>query len=35
MYLFNFMMSFIPLVILPVGVPIFKLLTYSREDEAT
>jgi len=35
MYLFNFMMSFIILVILPIGVPIFKLLTYSQEDEAS
>lgn len=32
MYLFNFMMCFITLVILPIGVPIFKLLTYSKDD---
>jgi hypothetical protein len=33
MYLFNFMMCFITLVVLPIGVPIFKLLTYSKEDD--
>jgi hypothetical protein len=35
LYLFNFVMCFMILFILPIGVPIFKLLTDSKEETAS